>query len=100
MLHYQKKLPICLNYLVKLYDIGMPDDFKDLNFSRHPLYISFILDFVFLKDFYSNEFTSQRVCSLSHFAECTLSQSFALKNDIKNWNVFAYLLCNARLFCS
>ena len=59
----------------------MPDDFEDLNFSRHPLYISFILDFVFLKDFYSNELTSQSMRALSNFSECALSQGFAWKND-------------------
>jgi len=74
--HDQIQLLWCLNYLIKLNDIGMPDHLKYMNFTSHSFNIIDILYLIFLQNLNSNFFTGETMDAQLDFAKCTFSDSF------------------------
>lgn len=59
--HDQEEMFGSLNDLIKLYDIRVPDKFKDMYFSWNPLYISYINNFIFFQYLYRYFLTSWKM---------------------------------------
>lgn len=49
ILHDQIKLLRCLNDLIELDDVWVPDELQDVDFSRHSLHITHILNLILLE---------------------------------------------------
>jgi len=63
--------------LVKLNDVGVPDNFQNLNFTHHPSDVSLLFDFVFLEDFDRHLFLGDLVNAQPDLAKSTLTDGFA-----------------------
>jgi hypothetical protein len=63
-----------LNYLVQLDDVRVADEFQDVDFPAHSLYIGHIHDLVFLQDFDCHLLAGQGVDAQLHLAEGALAQ--------------------------
>ena len=61
-------------YLVKLNDVRMSHNLKDVNFSCYTLNVRLVLDLVLLQYFDGDFLTSYQVRAESHFSKCALSQ--------------------------
>lgn len=70
--HYQKKLSIRFNYLVKLNNVGVPHNFEDLNFTHDTSYVGLILNFILFQYFYRYLFICQHMSAKAYLAKRTL----------------------------
>jgi len=61
-------------YFVQLYDVGVTNLLKYINFSGHPLDVRFVFDFILLKNLNGDLLISNRVRANSNFAESSLTQ--------------------------
>lgn len=75
-LHDQEQMFWGLDDLVKLNDVGMADQFEDVDLSGNSLDICHIDDSILFKNFYCNFLSSWDVCGKLHFSEGTLSKCF------------------------
>ena len=78
VLHDQVELARCLNDLVELDDVGVPDELQDVDLSGHPLNIGHICDPLLLQDLDRN---------------LLIRQSMGAKLDLAK-RAFAYGLAN------
>ena len=79
ILHDQKQLLARLDYFIKLHDVGVANDFQDMDFSHDTRNVRLVLNHIFLKDLDSHLLMSQLMDTLSDFAECALADCLSDK---------------------
>jgi hypothetical protein len=72
-LHDQKKLSVRFNYLIKLNDVGVSNDFENLNFTHDTGNIGLIFNFILFQYFHRNLFICQHMSPKAHLTKGTLS---------------------------
>lgn len=77
VLHDKVELFRSLDYLIELNDVRMPDQLQYMYLSGDPLDVADILDFLLLKYFYCDFFSSKVVVTELHLAKCALSNGLA-----------------------
>ena len=64
-------------YFIELDNIRMSDDFENVDLTSYSFNVRLIFDLVFFKDFDSDLFSCDEMCSQSHFTKRTLSKRSA-----------------------
>jgi hypothetical protein len=73
ILHDHKNVVGRLYDFVQLSDGGVPDHFEDMQLASDSLYISDVLDFIFLKNFDRDGFLRGNMSCFFHFSEGAFS---------------------------
>ena len=74
--HDEEEFVWRLNGLIQLDDVGMADDFENVNFARDALYIVDIGDLAFVEDLDGHFLVGQHVYALLNFTEGALTERF------------------------
>jgi len=77
ILHDKVKLAPCLDDLIKLHYVWVPDKFENVYLSGHTLYICHLYDALFLENFNGDALTGKNVSSKLDLSKRTLANSLA-----------------------
>lgn len=76
VLHDQVKLARCLNDFIQLDDVGVSDQFEDVDFSRHSFNVSHVANAVLLEYFDRDVLFCQLVLPFAHLSKSAFSYFF------------------------